>query len=472
MEEAAVGHGNGNGVAKKHTRDISAARMRGVRSETASGSSIFQRRIVCLLGVKLSRMYVCILVVLRGHCRAEERWRCQPNRDSRYNPRPYLNHNTPSNLTTNMPGQLISRLCKRCGTLEAILTVRNDPLCRDCFTRYVHTKIVKRMEAFRTRHSAEGEERFLLLPISLGVSSVTLLYILDRHLQGQRDRSGRTGFNLQLLFISMPGADSDEELKKLEAIRERYAQYSFMTQDLASIFLPASSQHLVMSKNTEHSEAQKSLAKLLESVPSASSKTDIVNLLKTRLIVNFAKMNGCEGILWGSSTTKLAETILAETAKGRGFCLPWVVADGLSPYGIPFYYPVRDVLKKELISQLELDNNAGLKDLVMQEGETKAPPSSKNTTIDVLMKQYFESVEEHYPSIVSNVVRTTGKLEEAKWGVAQTCKLCQLPVDDALLGINGWGGDQKMHQEAGEREVGLCYGCTRSLPVEAMPLLP
>lgn len=333
----------------------------------------------------------------------------------------------------------------------------------------MHTKIVKRMEAFRTRHSAEGEERYLLLPISLGVSSVTLLQILDRHLQGQRDRTGRTGFNLKLLFVAMPGAHSDEA-QKIDAIRVQYPQYSFTTQGLESIFLTASSPESITSDELD--QAQKTLAKLLQSIPSATSRVDVLNLLKTRLIVIFAKMNGCEGILWGSSTTKLAETILAETAKGRGFSLPWAVTDGLSPYGVPFFYPVRDVLKKELISRLELDGNAGLKDLIIEEGETKAPPSSKNTTIDILMKQYFESVEEHYPSIVSNVVRTTGKLEEAKWDGAQRCKLCQLPVDDALLGINGWGGDQKLHQEAGEREVGLCYGCTRSLPVEAIPLLP
>ncbi|TID19138.1 hypothetical protein E2P81_ATG06120 [Venturia nashicola] len=369
-----------------------------------------------------------------------------------------------------MPGQLFTSLCKRCGVLEAILSVRNDPLCRECFTKYVHTKIVKRMEAFRTRHSAEGEERYLLLPISLGVSSVTLLQILDRHLQGQRHRTGRTGFNLKLLFVDMPGADADEKIKMIDAIRSKYPHYSFMVRRLDTIFLAASSKSIT---EEDIKQAQETLAKLLDSIPSATSKFDVLNLLKIRLIVKYAGMNECEGILWGSSTTKLAETILAETAKGRGYALPWAVTDGLSPYGVPFFYPVRDVLKKELISRLELDaDNTTLKDLIMREGETKAPPSSKNTTIDILMKQYFESVEEHYPSIVSNVVRTTGKLEEAKWAAAQRCKLCRLPVDDALLGINGWGGDQKIHQEAGEREVGLCYGCTRSLPVEAIPLLP
>ncbi|QDS77095.1 hypothetical protein FKW77_000574 [Venturia effusa] len=382
-----------------------------------------------------------------------------------------------------MPGQVITTnttntttttqtttLCKRCNTLEAALTVRNDALCRDCFTNYVHTKIVKRMEAFRTRHSAHGEEPLLLLPISLGLSSLTLLQILHRHRQSQRHRTGRTGFNLRLFNVAMPGSDSVLEGKKLDAVRRAYPHYSLTTLPLDTVFLPSSC-HDSLSRN-EKGAAQKALARLLESTPSATSASHVLSLLRTRLIVAFATSNTCEGILWGSSTTKLAETILAETAKGHGFSLPWAVTDGLSPYGLPFFYPVRDVLKKELISRLQLDENAALKEMVIQEGVTKAPPSSKNTSIDALVKQYFESVEEHYPSIISNVVRTTGKLEQARWNGAQRCKLCQLPVDEALLGINAWGGHQETHQEAGQRDAGLCYGCTRSLPTDAIPFLP
>lgn len=325
------------------------------------------------------------------------------------------------------------------------------------------------MEAFRTRHSTEGEERRVLLPISLGVSSVTLLHILDRHLQGQRDRTGRTGFSLQLLFVEMPENDACSHNSKLGLIKARFPQYKLEALPLSTLFLPSTS--LYPAPNLV--KAQDELLRLLGSVSSATSRADITNLLKTRLIVRFAQENKCEGVMWGSSTTKLAETVLAETAKGRGFALPWSVTDGLSPYGIPFFYPMRDVLKKELISLLTLENGEnGLKAQIEEEGETIAPPSSKNTTIDILMKQYFESVEEHYPSIVSNVVRTTGKLQEGKWVGAQKCKLCQLPVDDALLGINGWRGDQELHQEAGEREVGLCYGCARSLPAGAVSLLP
>jgi cytoplasmic tRNA 2-thiolation protein 2 len=365
-----------------------------------------------------------------------------------------------------MPAKHIHQICKRCGVLEALLTVRNDPLCRDCFSKYINTKVVKRMEAFRTRHAAEGEERKLLLPLSLGVSSVSLLHILDRHLQGQRHRTGRTGFSLQILFIGQPGRnDTSEQMKKFDKIQRRYQQYDCEAICLSSIFRPEAH------SNQDIKEAL--LDDLLKAIPSATSRADVATILKTRLVVRFAKESGCEGVLWGDSTTKLAEKILAETAKGRGFSLPWEVTDGMSPYELPFFYPMRDVLKKELVAHADIIDPP-LSELIDDEAfaPTQAPPSSKNTTIDILMKQYFESVEEHYPSIVSNVVRTAGKLEAPKWDGAQKCKLCQLPVDDALIGVNGWGGDQELHKETDEREVGLCYGCARSLPTDAVALLP
>lgn len=75
------------------------------------------------------------------------------------------------------------------------------------------------------------------------------------------------------------------------------------------------------------------LQRLFSALPSPTSRMDLLSILRTRLIVEVAKSRGCEAVLWGDTTTKLAEKTLAETAKGRGFSLPWVMRDGESPYG-------------------------------------------------------------------------------------------------------------------------------------------
>jgi cytoplasmic tRNA 2-thiolation protein 2 len=185
---------------------------------------------------------------------------------------------------------------------------------------------------------------------------------------------------------------------------------------------------------------------LLGSLDSATSRTDMTRLLKRRLVVTFAKRHNCEAVLCGNSTTSLAERILAETANGRGFSLPWLVADGESPHGIPFYYPMRDILEKEVVAFASLVDPP-IDDLITN-SEDKPTVSIKNTTIDDLMKQYFESVERDYPSIVANVVKTTGKLEALHLDqVENQCELCDMPLEG----------------QAPERSR-LCYGCIRTLP--------
>jgi cytoplasmic tRNA 2-thiolation protein 2 len=103
--------------------------------------------------------------------------------------------------------------------------------------------------------------------------------------------------------------------------------------------------------------------------------------------------------------------------------------------------------------------------------KAQAPASLRNSTIDILMKQYFDSAEEQYPSIVSNVVRTSGRLHAGLIG-AQRCKLCILPVTKDQLGIEGWEGIQEVESRRIESKLELCYGCSRSVPVEALSLLP
>ncbi|KAF2421531.1 hypothetical protein EJ08DRAFT_491389 [Tothia fuscella] len=363
-----------------------------------------------------------------------------------------------------MPAKHIGAICRRCNILEATLTVRSDPLCRDCFVKYVHTKVIKRMEAFRTRHSTADQTRVLLLPVSFGVSSITLLHILDGHLKAQNERTGRKGFALHVLFVEEELSTREELEKKVGFLKERYGRHEFSSIHLSQIF---------KSGGNSDEISQTRMEALFSTIKSATSLTDVAIILRTRLIVQFAQDSNCEGILWGDSTTKLAEKVLSETAKGRGFTLPWQVADGMSPYGIPFYYPMRDVLKKEIIAHLDLVSPP-LSPLLANGilAPTIAPPSAKNTTIDILMRQYFESVEESYPSIVSNVVRTTSKLQAPLDANISLCKLCKLPVNDDKLGIHGWGGDQAILTDADEDRLGLCYGCSRAVGREGAALLP
>ncbi|KAL1635064.1 Cytoplasmic tRNA 2-thiolation protein 2 [Diplodia intermedia] len=329
-----------------------------------------------------------------------------------------------------MPGKHVDsdpaatgRPCQRCRISEASIIVRTEPLCRDCFVKYVNTKAIKRMEsyAYYVKNRSANEERKLLLPVSFGVSSVTLLYLLDEHLKRQTAKTGRTGYALHVLFVDTAAVERDVPgVGTLEKLKEVFPGHEYSSVALADIFENSDAKEVLQAIpeaasadiSGEAETAQERLERLILSLPSATSRSDVITILKNRVIVNFAQNHGCKGILWGDSTTKIAEKTLAETAKGRGFSLPWQVSDGMSPYGIVFNYPVRDLLKKELVAHAQL-TDPPLTGLIHEEKPTQVSASAKNTTIDDLMKQYFESVERDYPSIVANVVRTSSKLEPA-----------------------------------------------------------
>ncbi|KAF2825767.1 hypothetical protein CC86DRAFT_34690 [Ophiobolus disseminans] len=375
-----------------------------------------------------------------------------------------------------MPGKYsvsaIDEPCRRCKAMSVIV-VRSEPLCHDCFARYVHTKAIKRLERFRVNFTATPDQQpRILLPLSLGVSSTTLLHVLDLHLKTQKSKTNRTGFVISVLLIDDVVQDP-ASAERLEKVRHQYPDHDYSSLPLHDVFrlVPddASIRSLLpLPVDQAKLSTQEQLVSLISSLPSATARADVLSTLRTRLTVEFAKQAECESILWGDSTTRLAEKTLSETAKGRGFSLPWQISDGASPMGINFHYPMRDVLKKELVSYINLAEPE-LASLVYEpsSGATQASTSSKNTTIDDLMKQYFESVEENFPSIVSNVVRTTGKLAApASMSLGQCCSLCSMPISDGRFGIHGWGGDQQDGVEPSHAEGSnkLCYGCTRSIP--------
>ncbi|KAI9718374.1 MAG: hypothetical protein M1812_004095 [Candelaria pacifica] len=383
-----------------------------------------------------------------------------------------------------MPGKHIEGVgngsmppCKRCQVAEATVLVRMEHLCTDCFMTYVRTKVVKRMESYRVRHSTKDKQRILLLPLSLGTSSVSLLHILDYQIQSQIDRTQRAGYELQVLMIEDPDfPDSTTSKAMIAAIERRYPRYIYTKLPLADIFEYAQTNE----EGTQEEESallgaisrkvmskEENLDALLSSLPSATSRADVISTLRTKLIVEFGKRRGCEGIFWGDSTTRLAEKTLAETAKGRGFSLPWQVSDGESPHGINFKYPLRDLLRKELGTFSDL-TSPPLTDLILaQPHSAQISASAKSTTIDNLMSQYFETVEENFPSIVANVVRTSSKLTTLRRdGHELICELCSMPIEHASSGLHNWGGYQQevaVEMQYDSSNSKMCYGCTRSL---------
>lgn len=116
-------------------------------------------------------------------------------------------------------------------------------------------------------------------------------------------------------------------------------------------------------------------------------------------------------------------------------------------------------------------------------GGVGAVVSHRDLSIDDVLGRYFSEVEASYPSVVANVVRTTGKLlrrpvdtdhsHDHEGNITSSnanngrtnCGLCGAPVDE--LGDERWrgeiGDDEDENRNRAETRRKLCYGCQRSI---------
>lgn len=359
-------------------------------------------------------------------------------------------------------------------------------------------KAVKRLEvASKEIRAVPTQTKKILVGLSLGVSSSSLVDMLDESVKNQLKKRPTPAYDPVVVHVDTEVGDQtssspSETTRLLDKFRQRYPRFTFRSIPITAVLdldtidwsaLPPTSGG---GEDGEKGPGER-LHDFFSNLPSTTSRADIMRLFVRHILISTALAEGCHALFLGCSTTALAALTLGETAKGRGFTLPWMTNDGPQPIHtfaaaprngpgsdptteavgkevarLPIYYPLREVFRNELVAYADLVSPP-LTDLILPSDAARpgaAVVSHKDVSIDDVMARYFDEVEASYPSIVANVVRTTAKLERLGDDADDTsCGLCGMGLDEL--------GDERWKGEIGDADAGeygrLCYGCQRSM---------
>ncbi|TRX92459.1 hypothetical protein FHL15_006626 [Xylaria flabelliformis] len=437
-------------------------------------------------------------------------------------------------------------LCTRCKEQDGVLGLRSETVCETCFTTFVASKAIKRLEVLqretRGPRLPSRPQRYLLA-LSRRPSSTALLHILNENLRRQRERNQRLKFELVPVFVDVdvtdqptassnrtavnadtatsssslssassdptsktPDAPEEETTSPTDAFTAHFPELPIHKVPLSSILSSRAIDWTSLPPQDPTHPPSQRLTDLFTNLPTASARADVSRLLVRHALFAAAATHDCGVVLLGYNTTSLAELTLSEAAKGRGFGIPWLVNDGAFPLPraiaddpaptdltssssqsngsgggggagmIQIYSPLREIFRKEILTYLSIVSSAAgpLAELFPASAPSRATAvvSHRDLSLDDVVARYFADVEASYPSVVANVVRTTGKLNRASSGGRQ-CRLCGGGLDP--LGDERWKGEigeadatilsatDDNRDERPLRKSMLCYGCDRSV---------
>lgn len=300
----------------------------------------------------------------------------------------------------------------KCKTyVDGCIKVRRDYYCTSCFNNYIRSKYRKASDAWRLEFPNGEKNVKILLALSGGLSSSTMLEMAYSSVKNTR---GRYQMPVVLHIDEsqyLGAAACEDQVGRIAWLQTHCPDMQYVHRKLQDVDCLADSEmrvntdlNGVSNRIVKSAEPNPSLRDAIASLSSKTSQGDMLSLYRDRLIQKTAMELGCQAIYFGDSATTAAAKTLALTAKGRGYTLPWTVADYcISEESLWSVRPMKQILTSEIFDYAKL---IGIPANVPNVRLGRA------TSIDELTQRYFNGLQEQFPSLVSTVVRTTNKLVE------------------------------------------------------------
>ncbi|XP_034880503.1 cytoplasmic tRNA 2-thiolation protein 2 isoform X1 [Mirounga leonina] len=180
------------------------------------------------------------------------------------------------------------------------------------------------------------------------------------------------------------------------------------------------------------------LSRLFGSVKTLTAKEELLQTLRTHLILHVARTHGYSKVMTGDSCTRLAIKLMTSLALGRGAFLAWDTGFSDERHGdVVVVRPMREHTLKEIAFYNRL---FAVPSVFTPAIDTKAP---EKASIHRLMEGFLLRLQAQFPSTVSTVYRTSEKLVKAPrdgCAAGPRCLLCMCSLDvDAADSATAFG---------------------------------
>ncbi|XP_067158464.1 cytoplasmic tRNA 2-thiolation protein 2 [Apteryx mantelli] len=423
------------------------------------------------------------------------------------------------------------RTCVKCKEASAVVVIRvGDAFCRACFREYFVHKF--RAMLGKNRVIFPGEK--VLLALSGGPASSAMLRQVQEGLS--RETAKRLRFVPGLVYVDegavcgQSPAQREENLARVEAIVQatgfpfhlahleqafdlpgsilrrgprggdkpcpsyKEAVEDFIQQQrqeaadgdgaaslprrlaqLRTQDVPAGEEPAAPGARLPAAARTEELLQLFEAAETLTAKEELLQMLRTHLILHTARTQGYTKVMMGDSCTRVAVKLLTNLALGRGAFLAMDTGFMDSRHGdVAVVRPMREYMAKEIAFY---NHFFGVSTVITPALRAKR---REKTSIHRLMEDFLLGLQAEFPSTISTVYRTGEKLSTAPAEASsepgaepQRCLLCLCALDtlaeEDLALEPTLIAEEAAQRPQGLAEDGCCHAGTQGSCCQSSP---
>ncbi|XP_029669813.1 cytoplasmic tRNA 2-thiolation protein 2-A [Formica exsecta] len=317
-------------------------------------------------------------------------------------------------------------LCRKCRRENIdVLLIGQSGYCKTCFLTITNHKFRAALGKSKIIHHGDS----ILVDHSGELNSTVLLHLIKSGMSESAHK--KIIFKTIVLYIddgAIMGRTIDER-KILQYKIAKEIEDSGFNGYVISLHQVLSKEDTLEVKPIDcreiYHEHEDHLHTILDNLPDNTSRIDLLNQLRRRLLVSTAQKLGCNKIFVADSAIDIATKALGDICLGRGAQLSLLANFCDARCDIKILKPLRNFTQQELVYYSQ---HYKIKSVKLKESNVTAPA----TSIQALAHNFTTGLESQFSGTVSTIFRTAEKISpriNAQQNAEDNCVLCDAKLD-------------------------------------------